>query len=62
MGLKWTILGHSERRHIPEIKESDAYIATKANVALTKGLDVIYCIGEKLEEREGNKTNEVLTI
>lgn len=62
MGLKWCILGHSERRHTPEIKESDEYIAHKAHVALTKGLDVMYCIGERLEEREGNKTNDVLTV
>lgn len=57
LGLKWVILGHSERRHI--IKESDEFIADKVTYALSKGLSVIYCIGEKLEEREANQTLEV---
>lgn len=57
VGSEWTILGHSERRHIPIIKESDETIAKKAVYALTDGgLKVIYCIGELLEEREASST------
>ena len=59
LGLPWVILGHSERRHI--IKESDEFTADKVVAALAKGLSVIYCIGEKLEEREGGNTLEVCT-
>ena len=57
-GVKWVIQGHSERRHI--IGESNATIAKKTSYALSKGLGVIACVGEKLEERESNKTTEVV--
>lgn len=56
VGGEWAILGHSERRHIPIIKESDQTIAIKAQYALGTGLKVIYCIGELLEEREAGST------
>lgn len=57
LGVKWVILGHSERRHI--IKESDDLIAEKTKYAISKGLPVIYCIGEQLEEREAGNTLNV---
>lgn len=57
MGVKWVILGHSERRHV--IKESDEMTADKTKYAISKGLPVIYCIGEKLEEREAGNTLDV---
>lgn len=56
VGADWVILGHSERRHIPELRETDETIATKAAYALGQGLGVIYCIGELLEEREAGQT------
>lgn len=57
LAIKWVILGHSERRTI--FKESDDTIADKVEYALSKGLSVIACIGELLEERENGKTMEV---
>lgn len=57
VGLEWVIIGHSERRHI--FNESDALIADKTKHAIDFGLNVIFCIGEKLEEREAGKTKEV---
>ncbi|KAL3102169.1 hypothetical protein niasHS_003578 [Heterodera schachtii] len=57
VGATYVILGHSERRHV--FGEEDALIAEKAAHALSTGLSVIYCIGEKLEEREAEKTKEV---
>ena len=57
VGIHWTILGHSERRHI--FGESDKVIGEKVKFALDHKLKVIACIGEKLEEREGAKTMEV---
>jgi triosephosphate isomerase len=57
MGLSWVILGHSERRHI--IGESDQMIADKVVYALSKGLSVVYCIGETLEERDAGNTSAV---
>lgn len=59
-GVHWTILGHSERRNLAELHESDALIAEKAALAIAKGLGVVYCIGELLAEREANATFAVL--
>lgn len=52
------ILGHSERRTL--YGETNELLAKKLKYALDKGLSVIFCIGEKLDEREGGRTNEVL--
>ncbi|CAJ0931238.1 unnamed protein product, partial [Mesorhabditis belari] len=57
LGLNWVILGHSERRHV--FGETDQLIADKTMHALEAGINVIFCIGEKLEEREAGKTKEV---
>jgi len=58
-GVEWVILGHSERRNV--FGESDKLIAEKIKHALEEGLKVIACIGEKEEEREANKTKDVVT-
>jgi len=58
IGLKYVILGHSERRNV--FGESDELIGEKIEHAVEEGLTVIACIGEKLEEREAGKTNDVV--
>ncbi|KAG2195279.1 hypothetical protein INT47_005054 [Mucor saturninus] len=58
LGLEWVILGHSERRQY--FRESDELVGQKTAFALEAGLSVIACIGEKLEEREANITNDVV--
>lgn len=51
-GAKYVILGHSERREY--YGETDALLLEKTKLALKHNLSPIYCIGEKLEERESN--------
>lgn len=58
-GITWTILGHSERRVI--LQEDDKFVANKTKAAVDGGLNVILCCGESLEQREANKTIEVVT-
>jgi len=58
VGADWVVLGHSERRNV--FGEDDQLIAEKVAFALESGLGVIACIGEKLEERESGKTEEVV--
>lgn len=57
LGVKYVILGHSERREY--FNESNAFINSKVKSALENGLTPILCIGEKLEDREAGKTKEV---
>jgi len=57
--IKWTLVGHSERRTI--LREDDAFVAAKTKAALAGGISVILCIGESLEQREANKTIDVVT-
>ncbi|CDJ37485.1 triosephosphate isomerase [Eimeria tenella] len=57
-GLKWVMVGHSERRQY--YSETDSVVAEKVAMAMKEeGIHVTICIGEKLEEREANKTMEV---
>ena len=58
LGCKYVILGHSERRH--KLGESDAFINQKVRVALAFGLDVIFCCGETLDQRQADQTEAVL--
>lgn len=57
LGIKWTLIGHSERR--TKYGETDADVAEKVGKCQDIGVNVILCIGETLEEREGGKTDEV---
>jgi triosephosphate isomerase len=50
VGIKTVIIGHSERRSI--FNENDEILAEKVDAALANGLEVIFCFGEKLEERK----------
>ena len=57
-GAEWVLVGHSERRqHFGETYET---VLKRTLAALEAGLNPIVCVGEKLEERESGRTNEVL--
>lgn len=58
VGCDYVILGHSERRQI--FGETDELINKKLAAVIQQGLKVILCLGETLEERDGNETELVL--
>lgn len=53
LGCQYVILGHSERREY--YGETSEKLVRKIDLALAQGLKPIYCVGEKLEEREADR-------
>jgi len=58
VGVKTVILGHSERRKY--FGETKPILNKKVNTALRHEFDVIFCVGESLEEREKNNHFKVI--
>ena len=56
---EYVIIGHSERRQY--FGETGDFIDRKIKASVEIGLKPILCIGERLEENEAGKTEEVLT-
>ena len=59
VGCDGVILGHSERRQY--FGESDEGVNKKIKAAFEAGLHPIVCVGETLQEREANRTWEVVS-
>ena len=57
-GVRYAIVGHSERRQYHG--ETDVLVADKAKAALAAGITPIVCVGETLAERESGCTDEVV--
>lgn len=57
IGVEYVILGHSERREY--FNETNEFINEKVKCVLVHGMTPILCIGEKLEDREAGRTNDV---
>ena len=59
VGCEYVLIGHSERRHV--FGEKNDVMGPKLKNAMEAGLRPVYCVGEKLEEREAGKTIEVVS-
>ncbi|MDO8472492.1 MAG: triose-phosphate isomerase [Dehalococcoidia bacterium] len=56
---QYVILGHSERRQY--FSESNGLVNKKIQAALKAGLKPILCVGERLDENESGKTEQVIS-
>ena len=59
-GVKYVIIGHSERRQY--FGETNETVNKRMHTALAAGHIPIVCVGESLEERETGKTEQVLSV
>ncbi len=59
LNVSYALVGHHESRHI--LKENDNTLLNKIVNAYKYNIKPIYFIGETKEEKENNKTHEVLT-
>lgn len=60
LGVKYVVIGHSERRQY--WNDDDLIVNKKAKAAVEAGLYPIICVGESLEQRELGVTKELIDL
>lgn len=58
MGVKSVLIGHSERRQI--FHETNALLKQKVDAAISEELEIFFCCGETLAQREAGHEEEVI--
>ncbi len=58
VGVEYVLIGHSERRKY--FGETEEIFALKIESGIKHGFNVMYCVGETLEERESGKHKEIV--
>lgn len=58
IGLRYALIGHSERRHI--FGETDECVNRKLRAAIEFDLEPVVCVGESLDEREKGQSEEIV--
>lgn len=58
LGVRYVIVGHSERRQY--FQETDAFIGAKVRAAFAHGLTPILCVGETLAQRDAGQTEALV--
>lgn len=59
LGVHFAMVGHSERRSL--FGEGGQMLNKKVKAVLSHGMEVVFCVGETLEQREAGKAQEVVS-
>lgn len=60
IGVKYSLIGHSERRHI--FNETNEIISKKIDACIKNDIIPVLCVGETKEERESGKLFDIIKM